>query len=154
MPDNEAISTIDTLVQASARYRHSDAFNEMIDFIGRFRNYSPYNNLLVRIQNPMAHILLGHLGSDEDQWWPSRSHLGRATVEIEAEATAFVVTQRLGLEGSSAAYVSSYLKPDGQVPASVSFDMIATVAADIKKMAEGKEPTPLTKAERARRRAQ
>jgi antirestriction protein ArdC len=102
----------------------------------------------------MAHILLGHLGSDEDQWWPSRSHLGRATVEIEAEATAFVVTQRLGLEGSSAAYVSSYLKPDGQVPASVSFDMIATVAADIKKMAEGKEPTPLTKAERARRRAQ
>jgi hypothetical protein len=40
VPDNEAISTIDTLVQASGSYRHSAAFNGMIDFIGRFRKYS------------------------------------------------------------------------------------------------------------------
>lgn len=30
-------------------------------------------------------------------------------MEIEAEATAFIVTTRLGLKGSSAAYVSGYL---------------------------------------------
>ena len=278
--DKEKISTIDTLLQASGRYRQTADFHDMVEFMGKFRNYSPYNNLLVRIQNPgcsfyatakdwkarfhrsikedarpllilapmhpvmlvydldqtdgkeppnelslfakfqgkwedrwlsrlienagrhrirvnftklsstnagfamrpnqgnanekmriaiheplpppsrfgvlcheMAHILLGHLGSDQDQWWPSRCHLGRAAIEIEAEATAYVVTQHLGLEGSSTAYVSRYLKTDGQVPPGVSFDMIAKVAGNIKEMAEGLEPAPLTKAERAQRRA-
>lgn len=212
-PDQEAISTIDSLLQASALYRNSANFQEMVGFMGRFREYAPYNNMLVRVQNPscsfyatgrdwyerfgrslkddarpmlilapmhpvmlvydldqtagpdlpahldsfaqfkgdweprwlerltenahrhrirvdvkslssthagfatlgdsargekmrvaihlglsgpsqfgvlcheMAHIMLGHLGNDEDHWLPSRSHLGRATVEVEAEAT-------------------------------------------------------------------
>ena len=49
----------------------------------------------------MAHILLGHLGSDKDHWWPSRSHLGRHSIEIEAEATAYIVTRHLGLKGGA-----------------------------------------------------
>jgi len=237
-PDQKATSTIDALLQESGRYRKSADFREMIDFMARFRNYSPYNNMLVRIQNPscgfyatandwherfersikedarpmlilapmhpvmlvydldqthggevpaellrfaeftgkweprwaerlvenarrhqirvdfrtltstnagfatsvdpksgekmrivihkelpppsqfgtvcheIAHILLGHLGSDEDNWWPSRSHLGRNVIEIEAEATAYVITQHLGLKGGSIAYVSRYLIPN------------------------------------------
>ena len=81
----------------------------------------------------MAHILLGHFGSDEDHWWPSRSHLGRSAIEIEAEATAYIVTQRLRLEGSSAAYVSRYLGKEGQIPSGVSYDMIAKVAVKSKR---------------------
>ena len=51
-PDREAVSTIDSLLQASRNYRQSTDFQEMIGFMGRFRDYAPYNNMLVRIQNP------------------------------------------------------------------------------------------------------
>ena len=278
-PDQEAISTIDSLLQASGRYRNSADFREMVEFMGRFKDYAPYNNMLVRIQNPscgffatakdwharfgrslkedarpllilapmhpvllvydldqtvgpdlpahldnfaqfkgewqprcldrlienarrhrirvdcknlsstnagfatlvippsdekmrvaihanlpepsrfgvlcheMAHILLGHLGCDEDHWWPSRSHLGRATIEVEAEAAAYIVTRRLGLEGASAAYVSRYLNEKAEVPKRVSYDMIAKVAGRIERMASNLEPAPLTKAERRMRRS-
>ena len=275
-PDGEAVSSIDSLLQASRNYRKSTQFREMIEFMGRFRDYAPYNNMLVRIQNPtcsfyatardwqnrfgrsliedarpmlilapmhpvmlvydldqtvgselpaelrnfshfhgdwepdwlhrlvenayrhrirvefkqlsstlsgfatpangsgskmrivingalpepsrfgvlcheMAHILLGHLGGDVDRWWPARSHLGRSAIEIEAEAAADVVTRHLGLEGTSAAYVSRHLEPNAEVPGGVSFDMIAKVAGRIERMAIRLEPAPTTKAERRRR---
>ena len=278
-PDQEAVSTIDSLLQASRSYRKSTDFQEMIGFMGRFRDYAPYNNMLVRIQNPgcsfyatandwqnrfsrtlvedarpmlilapmhpvmlvydldqtegpklptelqdfshfqgdwkpewlyrlvenahrhrirvdfkrlsstlagfatltknsgdkmrividgeqpepsrfgvlcheLAHILLGHLGCDEDRWWPARSHLGRSAIEVEAEATAYVVTRHLGLEGTSAAFVSRHLKPNAGVPGGVSFDMVAKVAGRIERMATQREPVPLTKAERKARRSQ
>lgn len=277
VPDREAVSTIDSLLQASRNYRKSTDFQDMIGFMGRFRDYAPYNNMLVRIQNPtcsfyatasdwqkrfgrmliedarpmlilapmhpvmlvydldqtegsglpaelqyfsrfqgkwepdwlsrlienayrhrirvdfkrlsstqsgfatlakgsggkmriavndelsepsrfgvlcheMAHILLGHLGSDEDGWWPARSHLGRSAVEVEAEATAYVVTRHLGLEGTSAAYVSRHLRPNAEVPNGVSFDMIAKVAGRIERMATLLQSAPLTRAERRGRR--
>jgi hypothetical protein len=36
----------------------------------------------------LAHIYLGHLGADEDHWWPSRTDLDGRALEIEAESTA------------------------------------------------------------------
>lgn len=257
--DRDTISSIDFLLKQSQRYNGSEAFQEMIDFMGRFRDYAPYNNMLVRLQNPscgfyatakdwvdrfdrsikedarpmlilapmhpvmlvydldqtegeslpaelqrfarfegewnhrwldrlvenagghrilvqfkslsstnggfatlardagdwkmrvvihdqldgpsrfgvlcheIAHILLGHLGSDWDYWWPARTNLGRAPVEVEAESVAWIVTSRLGLTGSSAAYVSRQMR-NGQTPAGVSFDMIAKVSGHIERM--------------------
>ena len=279
-PDQDTISTIDGLLQASGLYRSSVEFREMVEFVGRFRDYAPYNNMLVRIQNPscgfyatakdwkdrfgrtlkedarpmlilapmhpvmlvydldqtdgddlpaelqrfaqfqgqweskwlqrlvenarrhgirvdfkklssslagfatfahpeggekmrvvvhdelsepsqfgvlcheMAHILLGHLGSDEDHWWPSRCHLGRSPIEIEAEATAYIVTQHLALEGASISYISRYLTDGAEIPRGVSFDMIAKVSGRIERMAMNLEPAPRTKAERKKRRPQ
>ena len=51
-PDPAAISSIDQLLQASAVYRSTDDFRDMIAFMGRFRAYSAYNNMLIRLQNP------------------------------------------------------------------------------------------------------
>lgn len=259
-PDHEAMSSIDFLLGQSLRYRDSRSFQELIDFVGRFRDYAPYNNMLVRLQNPscgyfatakdwrdrfnrhlkedarpmlilapmhpvmlvyeidqtegaelpeelknyarfegdwdskllsrmianaagyhirvdvktlsstnggfatvargtgdekmrvaihdgldepsrfgvlcheLAHILLGHLGSDFDHWWPARSNLSHAAVEVEAESVAWIVTSRIGLKGSSAAYVSRHLK-NGQTPLGVSPDMIAKTAGLIERMA-------------------
>jgi hypothetical protein len=82
----------------------------------------------------LAHIYLRHLGTDSDHWWPSRVDLDGRSVEIEAETAAFIVTSRLGLAGSSAAYVSRYLG-DGPLPPSVSLDQIAKVASRIAQMA-------------------
>jgi hypothetical protein len=245
VPDRETISSIDWLFQQSSRYRQSEAFQEMVDFMGRFRDYAPFNNMLVRLQNPacsfyasardwedrferklkedarpmlilapmhpvmlvydldqtegerlpeelerfmkyegdwqpewldrmvdnaagyrirvnfkglsstnagfatmdresgkwkmriaihdvldgpsrcgvlcheLAHILLGHLGSDEDRWWPARTNLTHHAIEVEAEAVAWIVTQRLGLSGESKSYVSRHI-PGGLTPAGVS----------------------------------
>lgn len=51
-PTSEFKSTLDDLFRRSANYHHSDKFWEAIDFASKFKNYSPYNNLLVKIQNP------------------------------------------------------------------------------------------------------
>ena len=260
-PDREVVSTIDQVLRRSALYRSSAAYGEMVDFMSRFRDYAPYNLMLVRVQNPscsffatandwrrrferevkedarpmliltpmgpvmtvyslddtegtelpeelnrfatfegrwdpawlrrlienarrhwirvdfrplsstnagfvretpetdreklriviheelderstfgvlcheMAHVLLGHLGNDEDRWWPARSHLGRSAIEIEAETTAYIVTRRLGLEGTGAEYMSRHHHYDGTVPKGVSFDTIAKVAGKIERMA-------------------
>lgn len=259
-PDREMISTIDLLLQQTTRYRRSESFQEMIDFMGRFRDYAPFNNMLVYLQNPtcsfyatasdwecrfnrtlredarpmlilapmhpvmlvydldqtegdklpeelmrfahfegewdphwigrlvanaaayrvsvkfqtlsstqagyatlgretgewkmrvvvhdgldepsrcgvlcheLAHILLGHLGSDADHWWPARTRLSHFAVEVEAEAVAWIVTTRLGLQGTSEAYVSRHIK-DGKTPAGVSPDSIAKTAGLIERMA-------------------
>lgn len=261
-PRKEVQSGIDSLVRQSVAYRSSGAFQEMIGFMGRFKDYAPYNNMLVRIQNPscsfyatekdwfrrferrlkedarpmlilapmhpvllvyeldqtegpdlpeelnkfatfagdwkneylentienaskrdriridvkrlsstnsgfakiargdreskmriaiheeldapsrysvvcheLAHIYLGHLGTDKDFWWPSRTNLSHQTVEIEAEAVAYLVTARLGLQGASAHYVSRYLNDGEVIPPSVSLDLIAKVANRIEQMA-------------------
>jgi hypothetical protein len=264
-PGKEIISSIDELLKQSSVYRNSKAFEEMIDFMGKFKAYAPYNNMLVRIQNPscslyatqrdwkkrfnreliedarpmlilapkhpvllvyeldqtegpallperlkdfatfkgdwkpewlkrtienaatrdkirvdfktlsstnagfatlvpdgqewkmriaihdgldergrfgvlcheLAHIYLGHLGADKEHWWPGRSNLTLQTIEIEAEAVAFIVTARRGLQGSSGAYVSGYLRGN-PLPTSVSLDQIAKVARRIEEMSERK----------------
>lgn len=274
----EVISTIDALLRQSAVYRTSKAFREMITFMGRFRNYSPYNNMLVRLQNPscsffatardwrdkhrrslvkdarpmlilapmhpvllvydldqtdgpplpqkllefarfegrfearwlrnlvenaaryrievefrhlsstlggfaavhlgsadwkrrivvhsgldepssfgvlaheMGHVLLGHLGGDDDHWWPSRLSLEKNTVEVEAEAVAHIVTMRFGLRGASDAYLSGYVA-DAAVPTAVSLDYIAKVAGRIEQMGKELLPAPRPKPPRAPRRS-
>jgi hypothetical protein len=82
----------------------------------------------------LAHIYLGHLGAEADNWWPSRIGLDHHTIEIEAETAAYIVTQQLGLTGSSVPYVSRHLG-EGSLPPSVSVHLIAKVAGRIKEMA-------------------
>jgi len=261
---------IDHLIGMSLSYRKSDDFKDIVTFIAKFRDYSPYNNMLVRVQNPscrfyatasdwkkrferkikedarpmlilapmhpvmlvydvdqtegkelpksynefakfhgdwddnwlqkltentnrykirvdyktlsssnagfatysardadwkmrivihekldgpsrlgvlcheLAHILLGHLGGDKDLWWPSRMNLDHHSIEIEAEATAFIVTQQLGLKGASPAYVSSHLIEGEILPLGVSLDNIAKVSGKIGQMTKSliAEPKP------------
>jgi hypothetical protein len=87
----------------------------------------------------LAHVLLGHLGNDDDRWWPNRWALDYGSIEIEAESAAFIATWRLGLSGSSARYVSRYM-PAGEVPQGVSADHIAKVAGRLQQMATEKLP--------------
>jgi hypothetical protein len=273
--DHEYKSTIDELFRSSAAYRESAAFQDMIAFCSRFRAYAPFNNMLVKVQNPacsfyatrkhwkdefecdvkedarpmlilapmhpvmlvydldsvgnpplpqkikdfarvggdwkpeqlerllenasrwrirvnfktlsttnggfatadrknaqfkmrivvhdglgpaerfailcheMAHILLGHLGSDQDLWWPSRRGLDLKTVEIEAESVAHIVLTRAGLKSASPAYLSSHIV-DGQVPPGVSVDLIAKVAGKLEEMSLRLLTAPKVKSDRAK----
>ena len=81
----------------------------------------------------LAHIYLGHLGSDQDRWWPSRGDLMRRTMELEAEAVAHIVSRRAGLKGASEQYVSRYLDRDETLKA-ISLDQIAKVAGRLEDM--------------------
>lgn len=87
----------------------------------------------------LAHIYLGHLGSDRDNWWPCRLNLTHRSVEIEAEAVAYIVTIRAGLLASSAEYLSSYMTDQG-IPKSVSLELIGKVAGRLESMGMMKLP--------------
>jgi hypothetical protein len=83
----------------------------------------------------IGHILLGHLGTDVDHWWPCRIGLMHDAIEVEAESVSYIVAARLGLETSSDAYLAGYTK-DGRIPEGVSLDLIAKVAGRITEMGE------------------
>jgi len=53
-PHFEHQSSLDELFGRSRRFRRSKKFAEAVDFIGRFREYSPFNNMLVFLQNPLV----------------------------------------------------------------------------------------------------
>lgn len=83
----------------------------------------------------LAHIYLGHLGGDEDKWWPSRLYLNRHHREIEAESVAYIVCRRIGLLSPSAEYLTGYIREPSDL-SKVSIDMIAKVAGRIEGMGE------------------
>jgi hypothetical protein len=53
-PTAEQQSSLDELFARSRQYRRSKKFAEAVEFISKFRDYSPFNNLLVFLQNPLA----------------------------------------------------------------------------------------------------
>jgi len=51
-PAREIESTVDALLRESTAYRNSASFQEMVSFMANFRDYAPFNNMLVKLQNP------------------------------------------------------------------------------------------------------
>lgn len=89
----------------------------------------------------MAHIFLGHLGKDKDDWWPCRVNLSHSTVEIEAESVSYIVCNRLGIETSAPSYLAGHLR-NNEVPKTISVDLIFKVAGKLEKMAKNILPNP------------
>ena len=85
----------------------------------------------------LAHIYLGHMGNDADEWWPSRTHMTYDQCEIEAEAVAYIVCHRAGLTTKSAEYLAGYLDNFGELQ-HVSIDLITKVAGQIERMGASK----------------
>ncbi|HEX4119406.1 MAG TPA: hypothetical protein VH619_02165 [Verrucomicrobiae bacterium] len=53
-PDQEHQSSLDQLFGRSRRFRRSRKFAEAVEFVAKFPEYSPFNNMLAYLQNPMA----------------------------------------------------------------------------------------------------
>jgi hypothetical protein len=53
-PDQERQSSLDALFGRSRRFRRSRKFAEAVEFVAKFREYSPFNNMLIYLQNPLA----------------------------------------------------------------------------------------------------
>lgn len=47
-------SALDDLFARTAKFRRSKKFAESVEFIAKFRDYSPFNNTLIYLQNPFA----------------------------------------------------------------------------------------------------
>lgn len=82
----------------------------------------------------LAHLLLGHLGSLDNENYPKRDNLTKPIEEIEAESVAYIVLNRLGLEGNAAEYLAFYSKNKTDFE-SISVDLIVKVASKIEAMA-------------------
>ena len=72
-PRNDEKSSLDELFHRSAGVRSSGKFVEAIAFMAKFREYSPFNNMLVYQQNPMATRF-----ATEKDWW---NRFGRTVKE-------------------------------------------------------------------------
>lgn len=47
-------SSLDDLFRRSKRIRNSKEYVDLIEFVNKFRNYAPFNNLLIYLQNPQT----------------------------------------------------------------------------------------------------
>lgn len=84
----------------------------------------------------LAHLLCGHLGADRENKIPGRTGLTKDIEEFEAEAVAYLVTDRLGIEIDSAGYLSGYLSSEKPIP-EYSLDMVLKIAGKIEMMILG-----------------
>jgi hypothetical protein len=82
------------------------------------------------LAHELAHLLCGHLGEDKENKIPERTNLTKAIREFEAEAVAYLVTDRLGLDIGSVSYLSGYLSAEEAIPA-YSLDTALKVAGRI-----------------------
>lgn len=72
---SEHQSAIDELFARGQKFRHSDKFRESVEFVTKFRDYSPFNNTLIYLQNPHAtHV------ATANQWFKNF----RRTIKEEA----------------------------------------------------------------------
>lgn len=89
------------------------------------------------IIHELAHIFCGHLGINENSWWRMRTGLAKSSREIEAESISYLVCKRVGLQTTSEAYLSNYIKDHKSIPP-ISFDTILTVSGYIEQMGTNK----------------
>ncbi|MFC5455977.1 ImmA/IrrE family metallo-endopeptidase [Prosthecobacter fluviatilis] len=95
------------------------------------------------IAHELGHLFCGHLGRRQDGWWPERSaNLDLQTMELEAEAVAWLVCQRFRVMPASACYLSGYLQEGTKLPV-FSLDAILVGAGAIEEMAKGQLPARL-----------
>lgn len=88
------------------------------------------------LAHELAHVLCGHLGEDKNNKITGRTNLTHAIKEFEAEAVAYLVTDRLGLDIGSVSYLSGYLNAKQDVP-EFSLDMVLKVAGRIELLMMG-----------------
>src|SRR6202140_5634759 len=54
---DSARTALDELFTLAGKYNSSDAYLELVRFVGRFRFYSPFNAMLIYMQMPGAHFV-------------------------------------------------------------------------------------------------
>jgi hypothetical protein len=85
LDQDSARTALDELFTRARKYNSSDAYLELMRFVGRFRFYSPFNAMLIYTQMPGAHFLCTALR------WRRDYHR-----EIKIDARPIVILQPMG----------------------------------------------------------
>jgi hypothetical protein len=101
------------------------------------------NEMYSTICHEIAHVYLGHLGNDKDEFWPDRRKLNERVKEIEAESVSFLVCGRYGLKTKADEFIAEQITNEADIQ-SISIETIMKTAAFIEKM--GKQKLPERKA--------
>ena len=104
-------------------------------------NHAPPDQF-VTLAHELAHLFCGHIGKFKGLCEDRRSTC-HDSAEIEAEATAYLVSQRYGIQSNSETYLSAYVKG-----AKFSLDAVLVAAGKIQGMCSNtfrpkKEKVPL-----------
>jgi hypothetical protein len=83
--EDSAKHALDDLFNATLNYRSSDTYKELINFVRRFRFYSPYNSFLIHVQMPGARFV-----APSYRW---KKEYGRT---IKPNANPIVILQPMG----------------------------------------------------------
>lgn len=110
----------------------------------------PRESRYATLVHELAHVYCGHLGVPRGAWWADRQSLDLRRREFEAEAVAWIVCSRQGLDPGSYRYLESFLGREKHLP-EASLNQIV-VAANHIEMLGSKRFRP-RKAEKARRGA-
>ncbi len=81
----EILGALDDLFISAHRYRSSLEFKQLIEFVARFRFYSPYNAMLIYIQKPGARFVC-----------PAYRWEGQFGRKIKPEANPLIILQPMG----------------------------------------------------------
>jgi hypothetical protein len=76
----------------------------------------PLEDRYSSLVHELGHIFCSHLGIDRRAWWPEREDLNIQREEIESDAAAYLVCERLGLQASSAKHLSNYIETNHALP--------------------------------------
>lgn len=87
----------------------------------------------------IAHIYLGHLGNDKDEWWPNRRKLEDRLCELEAESVAYLVCDRFGIKTKSDEYLASHINSEDDMKL-ISVESVIKTAGLIERMGTKKLP--------------
>ena len=88
------------------------------------------------LAHEIAHVFCGHLGPTIYGFWPDNRHALKDVKELEAEAVAYLVTDRLNLDVGSVQYLAGYLSDDEPLP-QYSLDNVLKAAGKIEEMLRG-----------------
>lgn len=105
-------------------------------FITLNQKHTPAQNLGT-LAHEMGHVFCGHLGKTERGFWPDRLGLDLKVREFEAEAVAYLVTDRMTLDIGSDAYLAGYLAEDQRLP-NYSLETVLKAAGKVEEMAAGR----------------
>ncbi len=73
-----------------------------------FNSNHPPPTCFVTVAHELAHVYLGHLGSDSGRRVRDRCYVGHDQREVEAECTAYLVAKRNGLTPRSESYLANH----------------------------------------------
>jgi hypothetical protein len=85
------------------------------------------------LTHELAHIYCGHIGPGAYNLWPDRAELTKNVREFEAEATSYLVCQRIGIDTPAAQYLSGYLDNNDEIP-EISLDVVFKAVQIIESM--------------------